>query len=166
MAVASFLVQNTFVKNHENTETKFSYRILNDLSKKLKVAEATISKMLDEREAPDDVKNDKINDLKQKISDLAYENNKYHLAISKCTFCASNDDPDDSDASSSDTSITASIPVSFGLPSSDPGSLSSTIPTLIPGSELKEKQADTLVKRKDRTNINRMAKILAKLEAK
>ena len=163
MAVASFLVQYTFVKNHENTETKFSYRILNDLSKKLKVAEATISKMLDEREAPEDVKNDEINDLKQKISDLAYENNKYHLAISKCTFCASDDIPD---ASSSDTSITASIPVSFGLPSSDPGSLSSTIPTLIPGSELKEKQADTLVKRKDRTNINRMAKILAKLEAK
>ena len=83
-----------------------------------------------------------------------------------CTFCASDDDPDDSDASSSDASITASISVSFGLPSSDPGSLSSTIPTLIPGSELKEKQADTLVKRKDRTNINRMAKILAKLEAK
>ena len=122
--------------------------------------------MLDEREAREDIKNDEINDLKQKISDLAYENNRYHLEISNCTFCASEADPDDSDASSSDTSLTTSIPISFGLPSSDTGSLSSTIPTLIPGSELKKKQADTLVKRKDRTFINRMAKILAKLEAK
>ena len=165
MAGNSSLVQNTFVQQDDDAEMKFPYRILNDLSKKLKVAEATIAKMLGEREARENVENDLINNLKRKISELAYENNRYHLAISNCTFCAS-DDPDDSDASSSDASITDSILGSFGLPSPDPGSLSSTIPTLMPGSDVKEKQADTVVKRKDKSFINRMAKTLAKLEAK
>ena len=164
MAGNSSLIQNTFVQKDEDAEMKFPYRILNDLSKKLKVAEATIAKMLGEREARENVENDQINNLKQKISELAYENNRYHLAISNCTFSVSDDD--DPDASSSDASITDSIPVSFGLPSSDPGSLSSTIPTLMPVSDVKEKQADTVVKRKDKSFINRMAKTLTKLEAK
>ena len=64
------------MKNDEDAEMKFPYRILNDLSKKLKVAEATISKMLGEREARENVENDKINNLKRKISELAYENNR------------------------------------------------------------------------------------------
>ena len=103
MAGNSSLVQNTFVQQDEDAEMKFPYRILNDLSKKLKVAEATIAKMLGEREARENVENDKINNLKRKISELAYENNRYHLAISNCTFCVSDDDdPDDPDASSSD----------------------------------------------------------------
>ena len=165
MADCSSLLQNVKLKKEENVAEKFPYRIFNDLSKKLKAAEATILKMLGEREAREEVKNDEINNLKRKISELAYENNRYHLAISNCTFCAS-DDPDDSDASSSDASITASIPVSFGLPSSDPGSLSSPIPALMPGLDVKEKQADTVMKRKDKSFINRMAMTLAKLEAK
>ena len=114
MAGNSSLVQNTFVQQDEDTEMKFPYRILNDLSKKLKVAEATIAKMLGEREARENVENDQINNLKQKISELAYENNRYHLAISNCTFCVSDDDPDNSDVSSwSYASIMASTPVSF-----------------------------------------------------
>ena len=161
MAVASPLVQNANVKNEDDVE-KFPYRIFNDLSKKLKDAEVTVSKMLAEREALEDVKDDEINILKQKISDLTYENNRYHLSISNCTFCVS-DDPDNSDASSFlDASIRASSP----LPCLDPASLSSTIPTLMSGSEGKEKQADTVVRRKDKTFINRMVKTLTKLETK
>ena len=161
MAVASPLVQNANVKNEDDIE-KFPYRIFNDLSKKLKDAEVTIAKMLAEREALEDVKDDEINILKQKISDLTYENNRYHLSISNCTFCVS-DDPDNSDASSFlDASIRASSP----LPCLDPASLSSTIPTLMSGSEGKEKQADTVVRRKDKTFINRMVKTLTKLETK
>ena len=76
MAVASPLVQNANVKNEDDIE-KFPYRIFNDLSKKLKDAEVTIAKMLAEREALEDVKDDEINILKQKISDLTYENNRY-----------------------------------------------------------------------------------------
>ena len=64
------------VMSDENVE-KFPYRIFNDLSKKLKYAEVTIAKMLAEREALEDVKDDEINILKQKISDLTYENNRY-----------------------------------------------------------------------------------------
>ena len=67
--------------------------------------------MLGEREAREDVMNNEIKNLKLKISELAYENNRYHLAISNCTFCASDDEPDNSDASSwSDASIMASTP--------------------------------------------------------
>ena len=167
MADCSSLLQNVKVKKEENVVEKFPYRVLNDLSKKLKAAEATIASMLAEREALHcaKAKDDEINILKQKISDLTYENNRYHLAISNCTFCAS-DDPDDSDASSSNASITASIPVSFGLQSSDQGSLSSTTPAWMPGLEVKEKQADTVVRRKDKTFIKRMVMTLAKLETK
>ena len=86
------------MKNDENVE-RFPYRIFLDLSKKLKVAEATISNLLAEREALECVKDDEVNKLKHKISELTHENNRYHLAISNCTFCASDDDPDTSDAS-------------------------------------------------------------------
>ena len=96
--------------------------------------------MLAEREALENVKDHKFNNLKQSIPELTYENNKYHLTIWNCTFCGSDDYPDNSDASSwSDASITASTAVSLGLPSS----VSSTIPALMSGLEVKEKQADT-----------------------
>ena len=111
------------------------------------------------------MKNEEVNKLNQQILELTYQNNRYHLAISNCTFCAS-DDPDDSDASSSDASITASIPVPFGLPSSDQGSVSCTIPTLMSGFDVKERQTDTKVKSKDETFIKRMLKTLTKLEDK
>ena len=48
MADCSSLVK---VKNVENAAEMFPYRILNDLSKRLKVAEATLVKMLAAREA-------------------------------------------------------------------------------------------------------------------
>ena len=171
-SASSLLMQNTNVKN-ENSE-KFPYKILNDLAKKLKAAEDQIIRernlyenkiafMLEIESSRDALKDDVVK-LKQRISDLVFENNRYHLSISYCTVCTSDDEF--SDASLSDVSITASTPVSFGLPSSDPASLSSTTPSLMPGSEGKEKQADAVMKRKDKTFINRMAKTLAKLEAK
>ena len=179
MAVVSSLVQNAFMKNHENTETKFPYRILLDLSERLKVAEATITKMLAEREALECDKDDEVKNLKQRISELTHENNRYHLAISYCTVCA----PDDADPEvpSLEVSIKASPPVTTsldtldpstppvpcsGVPSSDVSALSSTVPALMPGSVVKSKQTNTVVRRKDETFINRMVKILAKLEAK
>ena len=50
MANYNSSVQNFNAKNDENVE-RFPYRVLNDLSKKLKVAEATIANMLAERES-------------------------------------------------------------------------------------------------------------------
>ena len=124
--------------------------------------------MLGEREAHEDVKNDEINTLKQKISELAYKNNRYHLAISNCTFCASDDEPDNSDASCSDVSILASTPKSLTLPSSDsdPVLLSSTIPALMSLSAEKTRQANTVERSKDKTFIMKMVKALTKLENK
>ena len=87
MVDCSSLVENVKVKNDENIAEKFPYRSLNDLSKKLKDAEVTIAKILAEREALEDVKNGEIKNLKQKISDLTHENNRYHLALSYCTVC-------------------------------------------------------------------------------
>ena len=179
MVVVSSLVQNAFMKNHENPETKFPYRILLDLSERLKVAEATITKMLAEREALECDKDDEVKNLKQRISELTHENNRYHLAISYCTVCA----PDDADPEVPplEVSIKASPPVSTsvdtldpsappvpcsGVSSSDVSALSSTVPALMPGSVVKAKQTNTVVRRKDETFISRMVKILAKLEAK
>ena len=169
MAVVSSLVQNA----------KFPYRIFLDLSEKLKVAEATITKMLAEREALECDKDDEVKNLKQRISELTHENNRYHLAISYCTVCA----PDDADPEvpSLEVSIKASPPVStsvdtldpstppvprLGVPSSDVSALSSTVPALMPGSVVETKQTNTVVRRKDETFISRMVKTLAKLEAK
>ena len=189
MANDSSLVQNATVKNDENVD-KFPYRILNDLSKKLKVAEATIASLLAEcesnrsnpkllgdvgilavktvpYEALEDAKDDEIKYLKRRISELTYANNRYHLTISNCTFCVS-DDANTSDASTvTETSIRASTPVSCSSPSShpDPPSSVSTIPALMPGC-VKVEEADTVVKRKDKTFINRMVKALVKLETK
>ena len=72
MADCSSLLQNVKVKKEENFAEKFPYRVLNDLSKKLKAAEATIANMLAEREALHcaKAKDDEINILKQKISDF------------------------------------------------------------------------------------------------
>ena len=61
----------------------------------------------------------KLEQLKKEVAELVFENNRYHFAISYCTFCALEDDT--SDASTFlDTSIRASTPVSSKLPSSDP----------------------------------------------
>ena len=181
MADYSSLVQNDYVKNNENVE-KFPYKILNDLATKLKAAEdkiiqdkkhyeAKIADLLDEIESSRDASKYMLNDddpitkFKQRISDLVYENNRYHLAISNCTFCAS-DKPDSTDAS---TFLEASIRASTALPSLDPGpaSLSSTIPALM-SITWDTRQANTVPvqKSKDHTFINRMVKALTKLETK
>ena len=184
----SSLLQNLKVKKEENVAEKFPYKILNDLAKKMKVAEDKIASMLAENEshrceqtksdnvcnqvvkeepqdASEDAKDNTIRSLKQRISELelTHENNRYHLAISNCTFCAS-DEPDSPDASIyHEVSIKASTP----LPTLDPGpaSLSSTIPDLM-SITWDRRQADTVQKSKDQSFINRMVKALTKLETK
>ena len=69
MANYNSSVQKFNAKNDENVE-RFPYRVLNDLSKKLKVAEATMMKMLAEREALENFKNEEIYKLKQQIENL------------------------------------------------------------------------------------------------
>ena len=183
MADVSSSVQNTFVKNHENAETKFPYRILLDLSERLKVAEATITKMLAEREALECDKDDEVKNLKQRISELTHENNRYHLAISYCTVCASDAAAIfDVSSKSSELSISGPYPVAMddaivlepkvsppvqcsGVPSSVPA-LSKTPPPLLFSPVNKVKPVDSVVKRKDRNFITRMTKTLVKLEAK
>ena len=120
-----------------------------------------------------------VEQLKRKVAGLVFENNRYHLSISNCTVCTS--DNEFSDASSHDgVSIKASTPMSTSLGTLEPSispvlcssvsssspSSSSPVPALIPGSVLKGKQTNTVAKRKDKTFINRMVKTLAKLEAK
>ena len=60
----SSLLPSAKVKSDEHVEV-FPYRILNDLSKRLKVAEATIEKMLAAHEALENWKNDEVNNLKK-----------------------------------------------------------------------------------------------------
>ena len=108
MANYSSLGQNANVKKDENV-VMFPYRILNDLSKKLKTAEATITKLLAECEALECVKDDEIKNLKQKISDLTHENNRYHLALSYCTVCTSDDEFSDAYYGTQTTGIWASL---------------------------------------------------------
>ena len=168
------------VKNYENIAQKFPYRILNDLSKKLKDAEVTISKILAEREALENMKDDEIKILKQKISDLTHENNRYHLALSYCTVCTSDDEFSDAYLSD-EVSIKVSTPVFTSLDTLEPSispvpclnvsssgvpALSSTVPALIPYSIVKGKQTDTVMRTKDKAFINRMVKTLTKLESK
>ena len=159
MANYSFLGQNANVKKDENVEI-FPYRILNDLSKKLKAAQATIANMLAEREAIETVKNGEINNLKQRLFELTYENNRYHLAISNCTFCATDDAESSSVSSVFDESIRTSTPIPFSLPCTVP------VPAPMLGSTVKENQAKTVVRSKDKTYIARLIKTLTKLELK
>ena len=134
MADSSSLVQNVKAKNDENVTEKFPYKILNDLAKKLKAAEDKFANMLavsesnrcDQtkpgnvcaqaevvpHEASKDVKDDLIRNLKQRISKLTHENNRYHLAISYCTVCAP-DVADSEVSSASSVSIKASTPVTI-----------------------------------------------------
>ena len=106
-----------------------------------------------------------VNQLKKKMADLVFVNNRYHLALSNCTFCAS-DEPDSPDASTFlDASIRALTPLSSLDPS--PAALSGTIPALM-SITWDRSQADTgqKSKGKDQTFINRMVKALTKLETK
>ena len=139
---------------------------------------SAVDRIYDEAAANVETLKEEVCQLKKKVAELVFSNNRYHLAISYCTVCTSDDEF--SDGSLSDVSIKASTPVTTSLGTLEPSispvlcssvlssspSSSSSVPALIPGSVLKEKQADTVVKRKDKTFINRMVKTLAKLEAK
>ena len=79
-----------------------------------------------------------VDQLKEEVAGLVYVNNRYNLAISNLTFCASDDDT--SNASTSFDALTrASTPVcqgprsgvSFALSSSGPALLSRTILALM-----------------------------------
>ena len=99
-----------------------------------------------------------VDQLKQDVAELVFQNNRYHLAVSNCTFCAS-DVADTSHASISfDVSIRASTPVFNELPALSP----STIPALmsLATEDRKQNEADTVVKCKDKTFISRMVKTL------
>ena len=108
-----------------------------------------------------------VEQLKKEVAELVFQNNRYHLAISNCTFCAS-DDADTSDVSSFDAPIRASTPVPSPLPSSDSALQPSPIPSLMSLTFEDRRQAEvkTVEKSKDRTFIARLTKTLTKLELK
>ena len=173
----SSAVGNAKVKSDKNVEV-FPYRILNDLSKKLNVAEAAIMKMSAEREALESVKNEEINKLKQQILELTHQNNRYHLAISYCTVCATDAADSEVSSSTSDVSINASTPVTTSLATLEP-SISpipcSDVPSSVAlalssqpllSSSFKTRQADSIMQSKEKNFILKMVKKLDKLETK
>jgi len=122
---------------------------------------------------------DYISKLKHEVSTLVYENNRYHLAISNCTMCTSDDEfsnaslPDEVSMIIS-TPVTASLdtlepstsPVPCpGVPSSvDPDLSRTSTPPLL--SRSVEKKLGDSKKSKDRNFILRMVRTLTKLETK
>jgi len=122
---------------------------------------------------------DYISKLKHEVSTLVYENNRYHLAISNCTMCTSDDEfsnaslPDEVSMIIS-TPVTASLdtlepstsPVPCpGVPSSvDPDLSRTSTPPLL--SRSVEKKLGDSKKSKDRNFISRMVRTLTKLETK
>ena len=116
-----------------------------------------------------------VNQLKNEVAALVFMNNRYHLAISNCTFCASDDDTSDASISL-DASTRASTPVCRGprtgissaLSSSGPAMQSRTIPALMSLTidDRIKAEVDTMQKRKDKAFISGMVKTLTKLETK
>ena len=94
--------------------------------------------------------------LKKKVAELVYMNNRYHLSISNCTVCTSDDE----------VSIIASTPVAASPDTLD--SRISPVPCSDVPSSVQKRQADSVMKRKDKdkTFISKMMKTLNKLEAK
>ena len=198
----------------DGSAKKFPYRILNDMSQKLKSAEDKIATLLDEREShrndlemscivckqavlsesTDDVSTadrihgeaasanidalkEEVCQLQKKVAELVYMNNRYHLSISNCTVCTSDDDFTNASLSDEEA-IKASTPVTTSLDSLEPSispvpcseAPSSGIPALpsrpLLSKSVETKQKDPVMKSKDKTFIKRMVKTLAKLEAK
>ena len=197
----------------------FPYRILNDLSAKLKAAEAQvyevskfyeaeITAIIEEYEiklcnetlpihpvsdqsqqikpAADNLdifnckkeEDDEICRLKKKVSQLTYENNRYHLMLSNCTMCS--DDHSLEDTSTIFDSYTQSLPTLMPFLSSAQAVESSTTPTLMPllsSTQSVESSTtptpctaddtrwSTRMKR-DKACIARLVKCLTKLEVK
>ena len=111
-----------------------------------------------------------VEQLKKEVAKLVFENNRYHFAISNCTFRASDDVTPDASISL-DASIKASTPVSSALPSSGlgPALFTRTIPALmsLTVQDMRQAKVDNNVKKsKNKTFISRMVKTLDKLETK
>ena len=189
----------------------FPYRIFNDISAKLKAAEANIDKVRKYYEAKiatlieeyeeklghvccevsqvsvqalpnepvEEELDDEVYQLKNKVSQLVYENNRYHLMLSNCTMCSDDTNSDDLssffDASTpqtfnSESSIpllvspsTAPAPLVF--PGSAPSPpVTSTMPPMIPS--ISEKKRCAVGIQKDQANISRLVSCLSKLEQK
>ena len=173
--------------NVGNVEKRFPYKIFNDLAMKLRAAEnkiieerkhyeAKIANMLEIELSRDALEND-VAKLKQRISDLVYENNRYHLSISYCTVCAT-DAAGSEVYSTSDVSITACALVTSSLDTLEtsispvlcPDVPSSVFPTFpsppLLSKSVETRQADSVVKSKEKNFILKMLKTLTKLEKK
>ena len=123
----------------------------------------------DEEAAPANEDNDKVLQLKRRVAELTFTNNRYHLALSNCTFCVSDND-DSTIVSTCDKSIRASTPLSNELSSSgsDQALSPGTIPSLmsLKTEDRRQAKVNTTVEKKDKTFISRMIKTVAKLEIK
>ena len=124
----------------------------------------------DEEDALENEDNDEVLQLKRRVAELTFTNNRYHLALSNCTFCVSDND-DSTIASTFDESIIrASTPVSNEFPSSGPDRTlpSRTIPALmsLTTDTSRKAKTDTVKKNKDQGFITRMVNTLTKLETK
>ena len=195
------------VESAENNK-KFPYRILNDLSQKLKSAEDKIATLLDERKSPRynlqmscgacnqallsestadrthceafanvDALKEEVCLLQKKVAELVYMNNRYHISISNCTVCTS-DDVFSNASLSDEEAIKASTPVTTSLDSLEP-SISPVPCSVAPNSfvpalssspllsrSVETRQDESVKVRKDKTFISRMMKTLNKLESK
>ena len=111
----------------------------------------------DEKDEAADEAQDRVEivQLKQKVAELTFANNRYHLAVSNCTLCTSEYDDASNDSPSSVELFTASTPIPRDLSSSDPA-LTGTI-ALSP----MDKQ-----RKKDKAYICRLVKSINKLEVK
>ena len=188
----------------------FPYRIFNDMSAKLKAAEANIDEVrkyyeakiatlieeyegklghvcyeasqvsvqAEPTEPAEEELDDEVYQLKNKVSQLVYENNRYHLMLSNCTMCSDDINSDDLssffDASTpqtfnSENSVPlvspSTAPASLVLPSSVPSpAVTSTMPPMIPS--ISEKKRCAVGIQRDQANISRLVSCLSKLEQK
>ena len=188
----------------------FPYRIFNDMSAKLKAAEANIDEVRKYYEAKiatlieeyeeklghvcheasqmsvhaqptepvEEELDDEVYQLKNKVSQLVYENNRYHLMLSNCTMCSDDANSDDLssffDASTSQTfNSESSIPLLVSpsaapapvFPGSAPSpAVTSTMSPTIPS--ISEKKRCAVGIQRDQANISRLVSCLSKLEQK
>ena len=186
----------------------FPYRIFNDMSAKLKAAEANIDEVRKHYEAKittlieeyeeklghvfyeapqasvkaqqtepvEEELDDEVYRLKNKVSQLTYENNRYHFMLSNCTMCSDGTNADDLssffDTSTSQTFNSESsapsvspttVPVSVVLPISAP---SPAVPSTMSPTVISEKKRCSVAMQRDQAYISRLVKCLSKLETK
>ena len=162
----------------------FPYKIMNDLTAKVRAAEdqilqerkyfeSKIAKIVEEYEeklqarVPIDANallQDEVYKLRRTVADLVHSNNRYHLAVSNCTHCVSEDAMTETSAESSDESIRASTPAACNLPSSDSAIMSSSASASV--SSIEDSKLPVEVDKKDEAYVDKMLKVLSKLETK